>query len=172
MLCFPGVHLLPVVFFHFVLMRGHAFLKSHRWFILYDGGIDAEACSRHLGWGWGGACFDSCLSLRDSAQPSVLSWQLDSDEMSQLKRGGGRLRVIPVQRSSLTRNDSGTEVVDEWDRKPIIIWRQKEKHAAMLANSVYTVLYYVKGSRFHVIWWRALNVCLQLLYIMRSKTNN
>lgn len=124
------------------------------------------------GVGGGRACFDSCLSLRDSAQPSVLSWQLDSDEMSQLKRGGGRLRVIPVQRSSLTRNDSGTEVVDEWDRKPIIIWRQKEKHAAMLANSVYTVLYYVKGSRFHVIWWRALNVCLQLLYIMRSKTNN
>lgn len=124
-------------------MRGHALLKSHRWFILYDGGIDAEACSHHLG----GGRFDSCLSLRDSAQPSVLSWQRGGDKMIQLKHGGVRLRVISVQRSSLTRPDSGTEVVDEWNRRPIIIWRQQEKYAAVLANSVYTVLYFVKGKQ-------------------------
>lgn len=37
------------VLFHLVLIRGHALLEPHRLFILYDGGIDAEACSRHLG---------------------------------------------------------------------------------------------------------------------------
>lgn len=72
---------------------------------------------------WGvGTCFDSCLSLRDSAQPSVLSWQLGSNKMSQLKQGGGR--VISLQKSSLMRPDSGTEIADE---VYYVLWNEKWK---------------------------------------------
>ncbi len=112
-------------------MRGHALLKSHKWFILYDGGIDAEACSRHLG---EGACFDSCLSLRHSAQPSVLSWQ--PIKSSQLKHGGGRLRAISVQRSSLTRPDSGTELVDKWIGS--LLSSEDRRKNTQLVNNMYS----------------------------------
>lgn len=71
-------------------------------------GWDVEAYSPHLG---GDACFDSCLSLRHGAQPLCCLDNQAAMKMSQLKRGGGRLRVITVQRSSRMRPDVGTEAV-------------------------------------------------------------
>lgn len=57
----------------------------------------------------------------------MLSWQPGSNKTSQLKHVSNRLRAISVQRSSLTRPDSGTQVVDNWKRKPIIIWQTEGK---------------------------------------------
>ena len=86
-----------------------------------------------------------------------------------------------MQRSSLTRPDSGTELVDNWKWKPIIIWKQEEKYATMFVNSAYAVLNDVKGKLRHAAFVQinitynmnrimCLYSCGFLYIIMRSKS--
>lgn len=153
--CFPGVHLLSV--FYVTLSWCVGMLSSSPTDDLFC--MMVELMQRRAPITWGEACCDSCLSLRDSAQHPVLSWQPGSKKMSQLKHVCGRLRVISVQRSSLTRPDSETDVADNWKRTAIIIWEMGEKYAIIFVNSANAGLYCVKGTlgREAFVQWHAEN---------------
>lgn len=102
-----------------VSMRGHASLKPRWWFILDDGGTDAEACSRRPRRWWRWCCEGSLFWLprviKTWRSTPVSSWQPCHDEIgAQLKSGGGRLRAIAARRSRLTGPDGGAAGESLW----------------------------------------------------------